>query len=173
MSWVKLNNLRWDKISKILKSFIFKGRSSTTSTIQSDMNRLNSENFGIFEIHRQITEFSLMIVHLKRQRMKNCLNSKVGCIFPMVMSSEFWMMQYRYDDNREDACHFTYTFWRVSSWASKSMTWATIMLKDILWKSHAPPTQPKVDRPYRKELWVLYRAIFYKLVTSLSNRGIR
>jgi len=51
----------------------------------------------------------------------------------------------------------------------KSITWATIMLEDILWKSHTPPTQPKVDRPYRNELWVLYRAIFYNLVTSLSG----
>ena len=32
---------------------------------------------------------------------------KVGCIFPMVISSEFRMGQYRDDDHREDASHFS------------------------------------------------------------------
>ena len=31
---------------------------------------------------------------------------KVGCIFPMVISSEFRMRQYRYDDHREHAPYF-------------------------------------------------------------------
>ena len=34
-------------------------------------------------------------------------NSKVGCIFPMIILSEFRMGQYRDDDHREDAPHFT------------------------------------------------------------------
>ena len=31
--------------------------------------------------------------------------SKVGCIFPVVISSEFRLGQYRDDDHREDALH--------------------------------------------------------------------
>ena len=33
-------------------------------------------------------------------------NDTVGCIFPMVISSEFRMDQHRDDDHREDAPHF-------------------------------------------------------------------
>ena len=33
-------------------------------------------------------------------------NAKVGCVFPMVISSEFRMRQHRDDDHREDAPHF-------------------------------------------------------------------
>ena len=36
----------------------------------------------------------------------NSLLSKVGCIFPMVSSSEFCMGQYGDIDHREDAPHF-------------------------------------------------------------------
>ena len=32
---------------------------------------------------------------------------KVGCVFPMVISSEFRIEQNRDDDHREDAPHFT------------------------------------------------------------------
>ena len=32
--------------------------------------------------------------------------TKIGCIFPMVISSGFRMGQYRDDDHREDASHF-------------------------------------------------------------------
>ena len=31
----------------------------------------------------------------------------VGCVFPMVIWSEFRMGQYRHDDHREDAPYFT------------------------------------------------------------------
>ena len=34
-------------------------------------------------------------------------NSKVGCIFPMIILSEFRMGQYRDDDHLEYAPHFT------------------------------------------------------------------
>ena len=34
--------------------------------------------------------------------------SKVGCIFPLVISSEFRMRQNRDGDHREDAPHFTF-----------------------------------------------------------------
>ena len=32
--------------------------------------------------------------------------TKMGCVFPMVIWSEFRMGQYRDDDHREDASHF-------------------------------------------------------------------
>ena len=44
--------------------------------------------------------FSSMMVE------KNWSNRKVGCIFPMVITPEFHMGQYRDDDHREDAPHF-------------------------------------------------------------------
>ena len=34
-------------------------------------------------------------------------NAKVGCVFPMVIWSEFCMGQDRDNDHREDASHFT------------------------------------------------------------------
>ena len=34
-------------------------------------------------------------------------NCKVGCVFPMVIGSEFRMRQYRDDDHRDDALHFS------------------------------------------------------------------
>ena len=33
---------------------------------------------------------------------------KVGCVFPMVILSEFRMGQYRDEDHPEDALHFTW-----------------------------------------------------------------
>ena len=35
------------------------------------------------------------------------LFTKVGCVYPMVIRSEFRMQQYGVDDHREDASHFT------------------------------------------------------------------
>ena len=50
------------------------------------------------------------MISLERQlKLTNLLvlkTGKVGCIFPMVISSEFRMGQYRDDDHREDAPHF-------------------------------------------------------------------
>ena len=39
---------------------------------------------------------------------RNSLQTKVGCIFPMAISSEFRMKQNRDDDHPEDAPHFTF-----------------------------------------------------------------
>ena len=36
-----------------------------------------------------------------------CQYDKVGCVFTMVILSEFRMGQYRDDDYRKDALHFT------------------------------------------------------------------
>ena len=41
------------------------------------------------------------------------LHCKAGCIFPLVISCEFRMTQYRDDDHREDAPQFTFN--RVTS----------------------------------------------------------
>ena len=42
-----------------------------------------------------------------RIQLKN-IRGKVGCVFPMVIWSEFRMGQYRDDETREDALHFTW-----------------------------------------------------------------
>ena len=34
------------------------------------------------------------------------LSNKVGCVFPIVIGSEFRIQQYRDDDHREDAPYF-------------------------------------------------------------------
>lgn len=39
------------------------------------------------------------------------LCTKVGCVFPIVVSSEFRTRQYRYVDHREDSPHFTTRNW--------------------------------------------------------------
>ena len=36
----------------------------------------------------------------------NYYDGKVGCVFPMVISSDFRMGQHRDDDHQEDAPHF-------------------------------------------------------------------
>ena len=42
----------------------------------------------------------------------------MGCIFPVVISSEFRPGQYRDGDHREDALHFNYQF-DHQDWATK------------------------------------------------------
>ena len=45
--------------------------------------------------------------HLAKRLLKQkVFRNKVGCVFLMVIWSEFRMGQYRHDDHREDAPHF-------------------------------------------------------------------
>ena len=52
--------------------------------------------------------------------------SKVGCVFPMVISYEFRLEQYRDDEHREDTHHFTFD--SLPDSLSKN-SWGNIILK--------------------------------------------
>ena len=60
--------------------------------------------------HRYFTQKLFMRIkkYVQCQKYESFENNgtKMGCIFPMVNSSEFRMRQYRDDDHREDAPHF-------------------------------------------------------------------
>ena len=56
--------------------------------------------------------------------------SKVGCVFPLVISPEFRMVQHRNDDHRADAPHFTFSrqmtntlsfIWRIVTYVTAAL----------------------------------------------------
>ena len=57
-------------------------------------------SFWILEIDRVVNRLNLWVIA------DGCWKSKVGCVFPMVISFEFRMGQYWDDDHREDAPQF-------------------------------------------------------------------
>ena len=59
---------------------------------------------------------NIMIDHLTQTCLESStvlIVSQVGCVFPMVILSEFRMDQYRDDDHREDALHFTQRYFSI------------------------------------------------------------
>ena len=49
----------------------------------------------------------IRVVYSLQNKHKSISVNKVGCVFSLVISSEFRMGKYREDDHREDALHFT------------------------------------------------------------------
>ena len=72
--------------------------------------------FGVSAIGQQILNLALFVLsgnfvrriwrHSKICQSMQCQGSKVGCVFVMVISSNFCMGQHRADDHQEDAPHF-------------------------------------------------------------------
>ena len=102
---------------KTSNEFLFRPFSTRKSshTITCKMCKIHQK---VCKIHRK-THREMWKIHsstiLPTQRFKNqssikeefiCNIDKVGCIFPMVISSEFRMRQHRDDDHRDDAPHF-------------------------------------------------------------------
>ena len=58
---------------------------------------------------------NIVIDHLTQTCLESStvLVSQVGFVFPMVILSEFCMEQYRDDDHREDALHFTQRYFSI------------------------------------------------------------
>ena len=81
------------------------------------LEKAKNEIEGDIEENKEaIEELKKWQTEIKKDKETICEVFKVGCVSPMVISSEFHMGQYWDDDHREDAPH-------LNKWSKNSNLW--------------------------------------------------